>query len=291
MKVLITGGGGQLARELCGRAPVDVEALAPPRSELDITDHDAVERLLDDDAPELVINTAAHTAVDRAESEPDVARAVNAVAAGALAAAATSRGCRVVHLSTDFVFGGATGRPHRIDDPTHPLGVYGRTKLEGERAVLDATNGDALVLRSAWIYSRYGHNFVRTMLRLMADRDRLTVVDDQIGTPTWAGDLARAIWQLAANPRARGILHWTDAGVASWFDFAVAIYEEGRRLGLVDSSVSLEPVPSTAYPTPAERPAFSVLDKTATFEFLDLRPRHWRVALRRMLEGVRGDRP
>ncbi len=288
MKVLVTGASGQLGRELNETVPNGYEVVALSRAELDLVEPEAVERALRTHAPEVVINAAAYTSVDAAESESEQAFAVNAGAAGRLAAAATQAGARMIHVSTDFVFGEGHGRPWAPGDSPAPLGVYGSSKLEGEQLVAAATNGRALVLRTAWLYSRHGRNFVTTVLGKMRLGEPLEVVEDQIGTPTWARRLARALWRTAADPGVTGTHHWTDAGVASWYDFAVAIQEEALELGTLDRPVDIRPVRTEAFPTPARRPSFSVLDKTATWKALGIEPVHWRQALRDMLVDERG---
>jgi dTDP-4-dehydrorhamnose reductase len=255
-------------------------------AELDVTRPDAAAALLRRERPVVVLNTAAYTAVDAAEDEPARAEAVNAEGAANLARAARDTGARLIHLSTDFVFDGAQGRPYAPDDPPNPLGVYGRTKLEGEAAVLRLSAGEALVVRTAWVYSAHGRNFVLRMLELMGERRELGVVSDQVGTPTWARPLAQALWLAAARPGMRGIHHWTDAGVASWYDLAVAVQEEAAALGLLSRTIPVFPLRTADYPTRARRPSYSVLDTGSTQTALDLSPRHWRVNLRTMLLGL-----
>lgn len=280
MKALITGAHGQLGRALAASAPAGCEIVSHDVDTLDITDADAVQRAVAEVRPDLILNAAAHTAVDRAESEEALALAINATAAGHLAAAATAAGARLVHVSTDFVFDGRSGVPYRTGDATNPLSAYGRTKLAGEAAV-----GDALIVRTAWVYAPTGGNFVRTMLRLMAGRDEVRVVADQIGTPTWAPGLAAALWTLAGQG-ATGLWHYTDAGVASWYDFAVAIQEEAVARGLLARVVPVVPIPTSDFPTPAVRPSYSVLEKGATWAALGGPAPHWRENLRIMLQGL-----
>jgi dTDP-4-dehydrorhamnose reductase len=248
---------------------------------LDITDKAAVAALVQEVRPNLLLNAAAYTAVDRAESEESAALAVNGTAVGLLADAVRSVGARLVHVSTDFVFDGKAGTPYRPDATPNPLGAYGRTKLAGERLA----GPDALIVRTAWVYAPTGQNFVRTMLRLMRDRDAVRVVADQIGTPTYAPGLARAIWDLAGQG-ARGIYHYTDSGVASWYDFAVAIQEEALVAGLLDRKVPVTPINTADFPTPARRPTFSVLDKTSLFAALGGPTPHWRQNLRTMIAAI-----
>lgn len=277
MKVLITGGAGQLGRALKETAPAGMVLHTVDIADCDLTDGDAIAALVRDAAPDLVINCAAYTAVDKAECDEDAARAINADAVAALAAAHHGK---LVRVSTDFVFGGGSSRPYRPNDARNPLSVYGRTKADGEDYLRPAD----LLVRTSWVYSAGGANFVRTMLRLMAEKDELRVVTDQIGAPTWAPGLAKTIWGLVAAD-AKGIFHHSDAGVASWYDFAVAIQEEARAMGLLDRSVPIIPISSADYPTPAARPAFSVLDCSATRQLLGDGHTHWCTNLWHMLRA------
>lgn len=283
---VITGAAGQLGRDLLGTAPGGWAAVACSSAELDVTRPQLVNDVLARERPALVINAAAYTGVDAAEVEKERAEAVNALGAAHLAEGARRVGARLIHVSTDFVFDGSQGRPYLPDDQPHPLGVYGRTKLAGEREVIRVSEGEALVLRTAWVYSGHGRNFVLNMLRLMRERDTVGVVSDQIGTPTWSRGLAEAIWAAARRPELRGIHHWTDAGIASWYDFAVAIQEEALTIGLLRRPVPIRPLRTQDFPTAARRPPYSVLDKTATWTALDLTAPHWRVNLREMLREV-----
>lgn len=284
--VLIVGAGGQLGSELQATCPAGVQMVAVTRAELDIADEAAIAALMERVSPATVINAAAYTAVDKAESEPEAAALGNATGPGLLAAACAAAGARFIHISTDFVFDGSSSVPYTPDMPTSPLGEYGRSKLEGELAVRKALP-EALIIRTGWVYSAFGHNFVKTMLRLMADRDELTVVADQVGTPTWARGLALAVWAAAARPQLTGTYHWSDAGVCSWYDFAVAICEEGVELGFLERLINVRPIPAADYPTPAERPAYSVLDKSASWHDFELTGVHWRAQLRGMLKDLK----
>ena len=284
-KVIVLGAGGQLGRELVASAPAGVECLPYTRAQLDLTDSEAVTSVLRGQGASVVINAAAYTAVDQAESEPEQAAAGNTYGPGVLAAACANAHCRLIHVSTDFVFDGTASEPYTPASATSPLGVYGQTKLDGEVAVLSSLP-DALIVRTGWVYSAYGNNFVKTMLRLMNERDALSVVADQVGTPTWAAGLAKTLWAFADRADLTGIYHWSDAGVCSWYDFAVAIQEEGESQGLLNRCVPVTPIAASAYPTPARRPAYSVLDKSATWSDLAIRGVHWRVQLRAMLEQL-----
>jgi len=287
MKTLVIGSAGQVGSALVRLAPAGREVVSLTRAGLDLTDTGAIERAIEAHAPTLIFNAAAYTAVDLAETERELAHAVNAVAPGAMAAAASRIGARLIHISTDFVFDGASPSPYRPEDALNPLGVYGATKAAGEEAVRAALP-DALIVRTAWVHAAAGRNFARTMLTLMAERDEVRVVGDQIGTPTHAASIAAALWRLAERG-AGGTLHFTDNGVASWYDFAVAIQEEALALGLLSRAVPVLPIATADYPTPARRPANSVLDKSATWALI--RPaRHWRAELRTMLGEMKDNR-
>jgi len=286
MKVLITGTNGQLGWELQRTLPDGFQLFPFDHSQLDITNALTVGHVVHDINPDLIINTAAYTAVDKAEEETGKAYAVNAQGAATIAQAAAESNARLIHISTDFVFDGSKSTPYLPSDSTNPLGVYGASKLEGEKQVADILP-EALIIRTGWLYSAYGHNFVKTMLKLMNDREELSVVGDQVGTPTWARGLAKSIWDLIAKPEIKGIVHWTDAGVASWYDFAVAIQEEAITLGLLKKEVPIYPINTKEYPTPAQRPSYSVLDKSETWNMLGYTANHWKKNLRNMLNEVK----
>ncbi|WP_189209777.1 dTDP-4-dehydrorhamnose reductase [Actinokineospora fastidiosa] len=277
LNLLVTGGGGQLGRSLAEVPGVAVHA--PTSAELDVTSAGAViEAVSSLAAPAVVINAAAYTAVDKAESEPARAFAVNADAPRVLAAACSSRNVPLIHVSTDYVFAGDATTPYDVDSPVGPQGTYGVTKLAGEDAVL-GSGARSWVVRTSWVYSAYGSNFVKTMARLESSRETLSVVDDQRGAPTWAADLAAGLVELAnriaegAAPASR-ILHCTGGGETTWFEFARAVFTE---LGADPDRVS--PCTTADYPTPAKRPAYSVLSNASWVEagLTPLRP--WREAL------------
>ena len=279
---MITGANGQLGRELQKLVPEDVALLSFGHRELDVSDRESVNTLVQQHNPDLIINGAAYTAVDKAENESALCFAVNRTGAENVALAARLVKARLIHISTDFVFDGRKSTPYQPADETAPLGTYGTSKLEGERRVA-VILPESLIIRTAWLYSTHGNNFVKTMIRLMQDRPELTVVEDQIGTPTWAGGLAQVIWQMIQMPEIQGIYHWTDAGVASWYDFAVAIQEEAIKLGILPREIQIKPISTGEYPTLARRPPYSVLDKTATRKALGRKGSHWRTNLREML--------
>lgn len=279
MKVVITGAGGQLGRALVTAAPADAQVAALSRIECDLSEPDAITAAVTAHRPDLLINAAAYTAVDRAEAEVDLAMRVNGEAVMVMREALARYGGRFVQISTDFVFDGNASRAYAPDARRNPLSTYGLSKSAGE----DAAGEDALIVRTSWVYAAGGGNFVRTMLRLMRERDSLNVVHDQIAAPTLASGLAATIWALAGQG-ATGIFHHRDAGVASWYDFAVAIQEEALALGMLTRAIPIRPIPSSAYPVPARRPAFSLLDDSATRALLGDATPHWRVNLRTMLK-------
>lgn len=284
-KVFITGDDrGQLYWELVRSIPVHVNRLDWP-TRLDICDADAVGDVLQQLQPDIIINTAAYTAVDQAERQPDDAYAVNQTGVENLASAASRVNARIIHVSTDFVFGESDGLPFPVNASANPVNVYGKSKLAGEQALQEHGLSKHAIIRTSWVYSSNGNNFVKTMLRLMAERDELGVVSDQIGSPTWAHSLALALWRVA-DVGTTGMLHWTGAGVASWYDFAVAIHEEARALGLLENDVVINPVTTEQYPTPATRPNFSVLACQASCQALDMQAQHWRADLRCMLKEL-----
>lgn len=278
MKVLITGSGGQLGGALQRTAPGHAQISAIDVADVDLTDGASLRARISAEAPDLILNAAAYTAVDKAESDEALAQAINADAVAVMAEAMAETSGKLVHVSTDFVFDGTSSRAYRPGDDRAPVSAYGRTKAAGEDHV---RSGDILV-RTAWVYEAGGANFVRTMIRLMNERDELGIVADQIGSPTLATGLAQTIWGLVAK-NAAGTFHHSDAGVASWYDFAVAIAEEAHALGLIAQIPAIKPITTADYPTPAARPAFSLLDCSATRDLLGDAPVHWRANLRKML--------
>ena len=270
-KILITGANGQLGTELAKLLP---EALLTDVADLDITDFQAVQSFVQERQIKTIINAAAYTAVDKAEDEPLVAQKINVQGPENLA----KTGCKIIHISTDYVFDGTNHQPYRPEDKTNPVSVYGKTKAEGENAVLKNAP-TAAIIRTAWLYSPYGNNFVKTMRRLGAERDTLNVVADQIGTPTYAADLAKAIKQILPqlNEQTKGIYHFTNEGVCSWYDFAVEI------MRLSKLSCKVLPMTSAEYPTKAQRPFYSVLDKNKIKKTFHLEIPHWKESLEQCL--------
>lgn len=288
MNIVVIGKSGQLAFELSREfenSSHQVTFLG--RDDIDITNSDIIGASLTPLSPDVLINASAYTAVDKAEEDADVCNAINAVAVKNLATFCKARGVFMVHVSTDYVFNGQKGSPYLTDDPIEPQGAYGKSKAEGEKALLEILPEASCLIRTAWVYSSHGNNFVKTMLRLMSEKLQLSVIDDQIGTPTWAKGLAGVCVSASENKTA-GVYHWTDEGVASWYDFAIAIQELGIEKGLLSSTIPVLPIPSSQYPTPAKRPHYSVLDKqTAREAFTSCKPTHWRKQLSDMLDELK----
>ncbi len=286
MKVLVVGCNGQLGHSLADTASSTVEIIGLDLPELDITDAAAVLEICSETRPDVIVNAAAYTAVDQAETEVALATAVNVEGPRNIAVAARDINSRLIHISTDFVFDGQSSTPYRTDTPPSPLSVYGQTKRDGELAALEAAPNSTVVIRTSWLYSKTGSNFVKTMLRLMSEKDELGIVADQIGTPTWSDSLAMAIWGFAQVPALNGIFHWSDLGETTWQGFAVAIQEEALSLGLLKSAIPIRPITTADYPTPAIRPPYSVLDCSKSHSAIKMRPQEWRTNLREMLKGM-----
>jgi dTDP-4-dehydrorhamnose reductase len=293
--VLLTGGAGQLGQELQRQLPPGVELIATSRTvgggllPLDLADPQVCRQAVLDLQPDWVINGGAYTAVDRAESEPELAHAVNGGAPRALAEALLQTGGRLLQISTDFVFNGSQGTPYRPEQARDPLAVYGASKAAGELAVEQVLGGTGrgVVMRTSWVMGPVGRNFALTMLRLHRERGAanqpLAVVADQVGGPTCTHTLAAACWRLLETGLEVPVLHWSDAGAASWYDVAVAVGELAQQLGLLEQPAAVRPITSADYPTPAQRPSYSLLECSGSRAQLGLEPLHWRLALRQLL--------
>ncbi|WP_325081792.1 dTDP-4-dehydrorhamnose reductase [Klebsiella aerogenes] len=282
MKILLTGANGQLGQCFQDRVPDDWDVWATDTSELDITDKDLVFAAVSKYKPDVIVNAAAYTAVDKAENDIDTARLVNKVGPENLAIAASQNDVIFVHVSTDYVFDGTASRPYEENDNTNPLGVYGLTKLEGEIAVKNALP-NAIILRTAWVFSEYGNNFVKTMLKLAKDRDSLGIVSDQRGCPTYAGDIANAIILLIQSNSNGGIFHFCGDEEVSWSEFAQAIFDTAVKAGKLSKPPIINGITTEQYPTPAKRPAYSTLNcsKIATYS---ISSSQWRRALTDILQ-------
>ncbi|HEY5972583.1 MAG TPA: dTDP-4-dehydrorhamnose reductase [Pseudoxanthomonas sp.] len=298
MKILLLGANGQVGHELRRSLAPFGEIIATTRSGVleggvacevaDFDQPDSLSALVDRISPDVVVNAAAYTAVDRAETEVEAAFRANAESPGVLATACARRGARLVHYSTDYVFPGDGSWPYREDDATSPLGVYGASKLAGEEAIR-AAGGSHLIFRTAWVYASHGHNFLRTMLRLGADRDELRVVADQIGTPTPAALIADVTAQvIASSPQASGVFHLTAEGQTSWQGFASAIFAGAHRRGMLAREPRVLPIATADYPTPAKRPAYSRLDTSRLRNDLAITLPTWEQGLDSVLDELAG---
>ncbi|WP_224653595.1 dTDP-4-dehydrorhamnose reductase [Pectobacterium versatile] len=281
MKILLTGANGQLGRCFQDRLPAEWEILATDAAELDITDLQNVEQAVKAFQPDAIVNAAAYTAVDKAESEPELAEKINVTGPENLAIAASKQNIRLVHVSTDYVFDGNATEPYREDSETNPLSVYGKTKLAGEQAVAKASS-EAIIIRTAWVFSEYGNNFVKTMLRLAKERDTLSVVNDQRGCPTYAGDLAQAIISLLEENAESGIYHYCGDEEVSWYEFAEEIFAVAAQKTVLSKAPALTSIKTAQYPTPAYRPAYSAL-AGEKIKALGIALSDWKIALKKTI--------
>ena len=291
MKVLLTGAAGQLGQALIAAKPAGITLIACSRAELDLANAVACQALVQRHRPDWVLNAGAYTAVDKAEREPELALAVNGGAPRAFAEALADTGGRLLQVSTDFVFNGSQGSPYRPEQSRDPLGVYGSSKAAGEEAVEQllgpagggAGAGRGVILRTSWVMGPVGKNFALTMLRLHRERQQIGVVEDQVGCPTSTHTLAAACWRAISAGMSEPVLHWSDAGAASWFDVAVAVGELAQELGLLEQSALVNPLTTAEYPLPAQRPSYSLLNCYGSRKALGLAPTPWRQALRQLL--------
>ena len=274
-KILVIGAGGQLGQclKVVAERRAITEIVFPAEQDANILDESGLNGLLAAVQPAFVINCAAYTAVDKAEDEIDLAKAINETGAGYLASACLVNGATLIHVSTDFVFEGNEVKLLKEDDIAKPINIYGVTKLDGEKVVSSKLPAH-FIIRTSWLYSEYANNFVKTMLKLGAERDELNIIADQVGTPTYAIDLANAIFDIiSSSSAAYGIYHYSNEGVTSWFDFAKAIFE------ISETTVKVNPIPGSAYPTKATRPAFSVMDKSKIKDTFNIEIPYWRDSL------------
>ena len=292
VKVLLTGCTGQLGQALQRKLPEEVDLISLSRDDLDLADNKACRKAVYQIKPHWVINAGAYTAVDKAEKEPNLAYAINEGAPNAFALALADIGGRLLQISTDFVFSGRQGVPYKVNQPVEPLGVYAASKAAGENAALKCPG--SFVVRTSWLYSNTGNNFCLNMLRLHSLKAQkgevLNVVSDQVGCPTSTHTLAEACWRIIAlNKLATNtfVFHWSDAGAASWYDFAVAIGELGKANGLLERSALVKPISTEEYPTPAHRPSYSLLDCSQTRNIFHLEQQHWRLSLSQVFQEMR----
>ena len=284
MNVLLTGANGQVARELIYTCPDNIKLFAFDKNALDITNQISVKEAFEKYKPDVLINAAAYTSVERAEIEQDLAYKINKEGISNLAIECASSKTKLIHYSTDYIFDGKKTSPYSILDKTSPLNVYGKSKLEGEEEALKLNPNKTLIIRTSWIYSKHGNNFVKTMLRLMDVGNNLEVIADQTGTPTWARSIAKATWKFIKEPEANGIFHFCDSGSTSWFEFAKSIQESALKYKIIDSPAKLIPIKSVEYKSKVERPSYSILDCKKTWELINVKPENWRVNLNNMIK-------
>ncbi len=289
--ILLTGAAGQLGQTLAAMWPESElhskYRLVPfTKSQLDITSEDAVNNALAILKPAVIINCSAYTAVDKAETDEASAYKVNQQGPANLAKYCAKNECRLLHVSTDFVFSGRFSAPIGVDAATNPAGVYGRSKLAGEAAIVEALPKNSAIFRTSWLYSPYNANFVKTMLRLMAEKESLSVVADQRGAPTSTSSLSALLCKAVQSPEANGLYHWSDKADISWFDFAVEIQSQAVGLGLLKAAIPIKAITTSEYPTPATRPSYSVLDCSKTEKEFDVQQSEWRDELRKVLRQI-----
>ncbi|HHJ4328211.1 TPA: dTDP-4-dehydrorhamnose reductase [Klebsiella pneumoniae] len=285
--VLVTGANGQVGHELMQHAPDALKVIGLDSSELDITDALAVEQCIARLKPAVIINAAAYTAVDKAESEPERAYAVNRDGVAHLANSAQQHGACLLHLSTDYVFSGESERPYREDDPTGPINTYGASKLAGEQE-LQARCARHIIVRTSWVFGRHGNNFVKTMLRLAKERDEINVVADQIGCPTSASSIAELLWSLTQRYLNEGqlpwgVYHFSNQPACSWYEFALEIFRQAQQAGTLERIPKINPIPSSAYPTPAKRPRSSALGSKSIYGKTTIKETQWNHELTKIL--------
>ena len=276
MKVVLLGAGGQLGYSVQELKPEGIELIGFRSTELDITNEAQLIEKLDAAQPDVIINAAAYTQVDKAEEEPELAFQVNALGPQLISQWVAKNDSRLIHISTDFVFDGKKTTPYVEADQPNPLNVYGKSKLEGEKNILALIPNQSVIVRTSWLYSNYGHNFLNTMLRLFEERDSLSIVDDQIGSPTTTTALAEVLWKVVARVEISGLYHWSCDGAVSWFEFALAIREEAAAIGIARSIIDIAAIKAAQYPSLAERPKFSVMDSAQLNVMIGLPLFDWR---------------
>ena len=290
-KLLLTGAKGQLGQTFLNHfddcsLSTTYTPLALDKKELDLSKEDSLTSLLLSEKPSVIVNCGAYTAVDNAERELELAERINDQAVACISRWAAGNRCRVIHISTDFVFDGVKDKPYLISDPTRPIGVYGQTKLAGEKHILRLLPKTGVIIRTSWLYSEFGHNFVKTMIRMMTEKKELSIVSDQVGSPTSAHTLSRMLIKIIEHKKIFGILHWCDGASISWYDFATEIQKQALEYGLLQREVLLKPVKTEDYPTLAARPSYSVLDRTRTLHQLEISTIDWKAELGKVVKRI-----
>lgn len=284
-KIVVIGKNGQVAMELA-HLDKNADFYFFGREDIDITSVSSIEQTIGNIEFDALINASAYTAVDKAESEIEQANEINVLAVKNLVDFCKRKNIHFTHISTDYVFSGDKGSPYLENDPYGPQSIYGESKMLGERYIIENYPENSCILRTSWVYSRFGNNFVKTMLSLMASKEQLSVIDDQVGSPTCASLLAAACIE-AANQEIAGIYHWTDEGVCSWYDFALEIQRQGIEQGILNKAIPILPIPTTDYPTPATRPAYSVLSKVNTRRVFSSKNKHWAANLSHVVNSLK----
>tara|TARA_B110000858_G_scaffold17319_1_gene17503 strand:- start:41450 stop:42340 length:891 start_codon:yes stop_codon:yes gene_type:complete len=288
--IVVAGATGQLGQTLSqcwAESPLsDYQFEALDRSKLDISQADRALAVLSELKPAVIVNAAAYTQVDKAEADSVAAYSVNAEAAGRIASWTAENDAKLIHISTDFVFDGSSKTPYSIDHQTNPLGAYGASKLAGEHEIQAQAKQSSAIIRTSWLYCEYGNNFLKTMLRLMGERDQLSVVNDQIGSPSSAHGLAALIFAMISKDSYQGIYHWSDGASISWYEFAQEIQNQAIQEGLLNRAIPISPISTSEYPTPAQRPAYSVLDRSRTMAEFDCPSVDWKQQLNRVLKKL-----
>ena len=290
-RILLAGARGQLGETLANlhmQSPLNLKyELIPLDSDgMNLINRSSIKGALSKYSPSVIINCAAYTFVDKAEEEPSLSKKINDEAVDVLAKWSNDNQCRLIQISTDYVFDGNAQQPYSPNDETKPLSVYGSTKLAGERHVLGMNSRKGVVIRTSWLYSMFGNNFVKSMLRLMGEREELSIVEDQIGSPTSTHSLVKVLVELITNCNLSGVFHWNDGGSISWYDFALEIQKQAYDQGVLKRKIPIQPIKTSAFPTNAIRPAYSVLDRRRTLEELNINPSNWKIELRRVLEEI-----
>ena len=285
-KVMLLGAGGQLGKQVLNITPQTISISPYTHSDLDISDESDLARAIKNTAPDLIINTAAYTQVDQAESEQAEAFAVNAEAVQSLSELA-DKNIRILHLSTDFVFSKQSPVPYSPESMISPTSVYGQSKFAGEQFLIERRPETSIVLRTSWLYSSASRNFVTVMLELLSSRDEVRVVNDQFGSPTSVDTLAEVVWKLADSENAKGVYHWSDRGIITWYDFAHEIQEQAFELSLINQKIPIKPIPSCEYPTSATRPAYSALDSSSTEKLIGMDTIPWKKQLNIVLSKLK----
>ena len=288
MKVLLTGGSGQVGQEIIKSKPEELEIINPCRKKLDLSDYSACKKIVEDYNPDWIINCGAYTQVDDAEKNILLSKKINGYAPAAFVEAINETNTNLLHISTDFVFDGNQNFPYKENQIRNPLSQYGSSKALGEELIETKINDieKATILRTSWVISPIGKNFILTMLRLHSEKETIKVVSDQIGCPTSAGELAKVCWriiELKKKKKLPSIFHWSDSGVASWYDIAVAVGELAKELGINKKEANVLPINTSEYPTPAQRPKYSLLNTQNASNLLDINPIHWRKNLKNIL--------